>query len=1385
MSWFPIGPDFVFAPRDANFKRLSRRNEVGRQGLVSCIAIDPTDPSTIFVVERPSSGGTGAFRTRDGGDSWVSIVDSLQPNDPSIDPSWIAINPVAPQRIYMATWCNMGVFFSNDRGDTWTRVGTIPGNVRKLIVDPRTASSPGSTVLYAISTAGVHRSPDGGASWTIVLAGDVWSLVAHMPATGTANFYAGVAQAGIFHTTDPATSWTNLNGAVPGLPAHTVPTLSEPDGNFDFVLLDFCPRNPSRLYAWTTKVACDAGGGNCNLITAALYTTSAPLTSWSTVPTTSPPDPGQGTYDMVFAVAPNSPGDGATDILFFGAIGVFRSTDAGRTWTQDATGFHADQHIFAFFPETPPAGVIPAAYAGNDGGVCVNTRYADPSFPIGTVATDFDESIPYGNVGVWQNLDRGKQSSAVYQYSSDPGISALSYIGCQDTGINAGTGDLGWRGVVDADGGPIAAARGADGVKVWGNWGVPYSIIGINDRGEYSPALFDVRLSSGGQLLASSSNHVVGLDGKCLAGVWEENASTSLTAPIGATGSQVATPGSMADIAVGSLLSIDQDANQETVTVTGVTATTFTATFSKTHAAGVGVQVITTTSLTTAIVGTGSRVATPGSMAGIVSGAVLSIDQDGNQENVTVTAVTATTFTAIFAQPHPAGAPVSLFRSFVGRLGQDFSATQISQNFYDQAPNIVARSPVDPDILFCATPDQRLFTTNSGSSASAATVWTEVRGGKPGGLAMGSIEIDRAGNVYVLLQEPVTTGVGEFSTTSPLFKISGGNWVHQPCLLLPFGSVACFGGSTDPLRFGKLVADPVQPNTLYAGHGVRVYRLTLSAGTWTWQDISDGLPGQWIYDLWVADISPGGGSKVLLRAAIPTRGVWERDVTAGASDPPVALYLRDNLLDQGWLPTPPDGVADPFDPANPGATLYHYMCADIKMDARQLGSASVPDFFQTDPEGTIPPTHVLFEELQDNSQNLPQSDVAYVHVQVHNRSRVPASARVWAIYCRASAGVPALSASPSLGNAFPFWDQFTVLGQITPNLPADSPWTSLGAPQLLTGIDAADPRVASWQWVIPALAPGDPGHYCIVAFVHSAASPITETRFDVDEVTPRNRQVGQKNVHIGPPLPPRPGSGTPAGGGHEPRPSGGSVVSSTSAPPVSAIHEYVEFHNPTPAPREADLLMDLRGLPAPIQISFRLTPIDTVRPLQQSISGAGRARTGIPRRLRAAMGWPFRWIGWLIRLFGCLIVNLGRWVAGLPFESCAPRAHHTYPKFAPAVYEAAPSSLVEVTGVRLAPYGFVAARLTIVNTGQLEEGSEHRFQIQQRVAGRVVGGVAYIVRADGEPKRRPLWVSPSNRPDADPKEVEELERQSERLRYVPPYAAQIVNRRERELGKRP
>jgi hypothetical protein len=152
MAWFPIGPDFVFTPRNPNFKRLSRRNEVGQQCLVSTITVDPTDPLTIYVCDRPSSGGATTFRTRDGGQSWTPITDALQRSDPRIDPVYVAVNPDHPEIIYLATFWTSSLYASNDRGDTWSAAHSIGGFARKVVVDARTSSNATSTVLSRNST---------------------------------------------------------------------------------------------------------------------------------------------------------------------------------------------------------------------------------------------------------------------------------------------------------------------------------------------------------------------------------------------------------------------------------------------------------------------------------------------------------------------------------------------------------------------------------------------------------------------------------------------------------------------------------------------------------------------------------------------------------------------------------------------------------------------------------------------------------------------------------------------------------------------------------------------------------------------------------------------------------------------------------------------------------------------------------------------------------------------------------------------------------------------------------------------------------------------------------------------------------------------------------
>jgi hypothetical protein len=139
-TWIPIGPDCVFAPRDGNFQRLSRRDELGRQSLVNSVAVDPNDASTLYTTETPTSGGGSSFRTGDDGESWVPIVDGLQQTDPAgVNPCCIAVHPTTSGVVYLGTFSGR-VYTSTTSGASWSGPAAMNGaTVRKLIVDPTTA----------------------------------------------------------------------------------------------------------------------------------------------------------------------------------------------------------------------------------------------------------------------------------------------------------------------------------------------------------------------------------------------------------------------------------------------------------------------------------------------------------------------------------------------------------------------------------------------------------------------------------------------------------------------------------------------------------------------------------------------------------------------------------------------------------------------------------------------------------------------------------------------------------------------------------------------------------------------------------------------------------------------------------------------------------------------------------------------------------------------------------------------------------------------------------------------------------------------------------------------------------------------------------------------
>jgi hypothetical protein len=448
----------------------------------------------------------------------------------------------------------------------------------------------------------------------------------------------------------------------------------------------------------------------------------------------------------------------------------------------------------------------------------------------------------------------------------------------------------------------------------------------------------------------------------------------------------------------------------------------------------------------------------------------------------------------------------------------------------------------------------------------------------------------------------------------------------------------------------------------------------------------------------------------VLRAVYAYRGVFEHDISTAEPPGGPLPYLRDHPLDHPWIIPSQDALSDPL---HPSRSVWHYQSPDIKVDARQAGT---PPFYQTDPETPLGPgsalDHTRFDQLQDNSSNLPGSDLANIHVQLHNHSNgILDNMSVWALWAPAAAGVPALNETRD-GGTFPhFWDQFMVTGDIEPALPTNSRWQAVGPPRLLSGISASSPQVATWtDWPVPMLSSGDPGHYCIVVLVHGGTSAprLTETGYVVDEMVLRNRLIAQKNLHIVGPL------GGTAGGG-----SGGSR---SGGPPGGWDgHEsrdfYVQFHNPHPGDvRDFDLIFDLRELPGEIETTFKFSSVRTRAPLSDSLRGVARTRMPLPweglldQIRRGVVGWLF-----------------GRGAGG---RSGNPRIDML--TLGPTVYTAAERAYVVVEGVQLPAHSVAAALVTLRVTSPLPPGAEYRIDVQQREKQRVVGGSTYVVRtADG------------------------------------------------------
>ncbi len=156
------------------------------------------------------AGGFGeVFRSTDGGGSWTR-----QQQGPGSYVRRIAFDPATPANAF-ATDDYHGLLRSTDAGVSWTAATGTSGQVMDLAVGGATPS-----VVWALTSAGVYRSVDGGATfakaWNLAATASANALAAD-PSSGLVA-WAGVqdstpAASGVYQTIDGGTTWTLIAGS--------------------------------------------------------------------------------------------------------------------------------------------------------------------------------------------------------------------------------------------------------------------------------------------------------------------------------------------------------------------------------------------------------------------------------------------------------------------------------------------------------------------------------------------------------------------------------------------------------------------------------------------------------------------------------------------------------------------------------------------------------------------------------------------------------------------------------------------------------------------------------------------------------------------------------------------------------------------------------------------------------------------------------------------------------------------------------------------------------------------------------------------------------------------------------------------------------------------
>src|SRR5215468_2011295 len=383
-----------------------------RGGRVNGVSGVPGQPNVFYF----GSVGGGVWKTTNSGRTWTPVFDS----QPIASIGAIGVAPSSPSVVYVGTGeadmrsqisYGNGMYKSTDAGKSWSHLG-LDGTrqIGRVLVDPR---NPNIVFVAALGHAyganpdrGLFRSRDGGATWQKVLfrSDEVGAIDLALDPQNSRTVYATLWNTrrppwsiyppsygpggGIFKSSDGGDTWQPMTNGLP----------SEGLGRIGLAVP---PSNHNRVFA---IIDAKAGG---------LYRSDDAGASWSKI-SEDRRIWGRGWYFCKVAADPKNP-----DIVYVSNTSVYKSTDAGKTWTaiKGAPGGD-DYHQLWISPDDPKRMILASdqgAVVSEDGAETWSSWYNQPIAQLYHVATDY--RFPYwatgaqqdsGAVGVPHRSGRGK-----------------------------------------------------------------------------------------------------------------------------------------------------------------------------------------------------------------------------------------------------------------------------------------------------------------------------------------------------------------------------------------------------------------------------------------------------------------------------------------------------------------------------------------------------------------------------------------------------------------------------------------------------------------------------------------------------------------------------------------------------------------------------------------------------------------------------------------------------------------------------------------------------------------------------------------------------------------------------------------------------------------